>query len=903
MFILGQVLSIRLREEHARGQGRRLRRRRERLRSRARRTRSAAFAIQFGCDPERVDELIKAAFDEIDAARRRAPAMRRRRRYLDKVKETFTRDARDRAAARTSSGSAGSTTRTATATIRRSSSIPTPMLARMTAGQRQGRGEALPRHEAVLPGGDAAREVARTERERHSCASRRVRTYATARLPSHRAPAQYNAACASRVSSPSQDARALRRRSRRRRPRPISSRSNPRQSQIRRSTSRRYARASPRRSSRRSTARSPRSSSSRATPCAPASRSCRSIRGASPPRSARRAPPAPRARPRSGSRRPSSRARQKLVATGAVTGEELDRARETAETARADRRCARRARSRAIRSSCATTQIVAPSAGVVGDIPVRVGDRVTPADRAHHGHRQHTCSRRTSRSRSIARATSSPGSTSHRSRRRRTTGAIGSRQRAGSCRRRSTRDTQSVLVKADIDNADGHAARRSDRARARRVERCIPGCRVPALAVTRHRRPGVRVRRRAGRARRRSHGSARSSSAPLIDNDVRRDSRALARRPRRDIATPEAARRRGDRPHRPGKGQRLMFVDFFIRRPIFATVCAILIVLGGAIAIPSLPVARYPTLAAPQVVVTAVYIGASSRGRRGGGHDAARGGDQRRRGHALHPVVEHERRPVDDHRDVRAVARPRSRGGRRPEPRPAGAAAPARRGARDRRHGHEELDVDRARDRVLRPTTARTRRRSSRNYVDRYVRDELLRVPGVAEARIFSPRTYAMRLWLDPARLAARGLTAERRRRARCASRTSRSPPVSSASAPAPPGQALQISVRAEGRLPDAAAFERMIVKTGADGTLVQLKDVGRVELGAEDYGVALRFDGQRRDRPRRLPAARRQRARRRCGVSRRAAPARDAASRPGLHYADRRSIRPSRCARRSTRC
>src|SRR4051812_45928782 len=55
-----------------------------------------------------------------------------------------------------------------------------------------------------------------------------------------------------------------------------------------------------------------------------------------------------------------------------------------------------------------------------------------------------------------------------------------------------------------------------------------------------------------------------------------------------------------------------MIVDAFIKRPILAAVCSILITIGGAICIPQLPVARYPTLAAPQVIVTCVYIGASS---------------------------------------------------------------------------------------------------------------------------------------------------------------------------------------------------------------------------------------------------------------------------------------------------
>ena len=56
-----------------------------------------------------------------------------------------------------------------------------------------------------------------------------------------------------------------------------------------------------------------------------------------------------------------------------------------------------------------------------------------------------------------------------------------------------------------------------------------------------------------------------------------------------------------------------MFVDFFIRRPVFATVCALLIILAGAAVIPTLPIAQFPTLAPPQVSVTSVYIGASAQ--------------------------------------------------------------------------------------------------------------------------------------------------------------------------------------------------------------------------------------------------------------------------------------------------
>src|SRR6202042_255263 len=130
------------------------------------------------------------------------------------------------------------------------------------------------------------------------------------------------------------------------------------------------------------------------------------------------------------------------------------------------------------------------------------------------------------------------------------------------------------------------------------------------------------------------------------------------------------------------------------------------------------------------------------------------------------------------------------------------------------------------------------------NYLDIYVRDALKRIPGVADVQIFGERKYSMRLWLDPVRMAGRGLTA---------------PDVVNALSeqnvevgagqvgqqPAPEGQQYQISVRAVGRLSEPVEFDNIILKTNADGTLVRLKDVGRAELGAEDYSWALQFNGQ----------------------------------------------------------
>jgi HAE1 family hydrophobic/amphiphilic exporter-1 len=116
-------------------------------------------------------------------------------------------------------------------------------------------------------------------------------------------------------------------------------------------------------------------------------------------------------------------------------------------------------------------------------------------------------------------------------------------------------------------------------------------------------------------------------------------------------------------------------------------------------------------------------------------------------------------------------------------------------------------------------------------------------VPGVADVFIFGERKYSMRLWLDPARMASRGLTAGdavsalQEQNVEVAAGQVGQPPIKA-------GQQFQISVRAIGRLTESWQFENIILKTNADGTLVRLKDVGRAELGAENYGSSLQYDG-----------------------------------------------------------
>jgi HAE1 family hydrophobic/amphiphilic exporter-1 len=285
-----------------------------------------------------------------------------------------------------------------------------------------------------------------------------------------------------------------------------------------------------------------------------------------------------------------------------------------------------------------------------------------------------------------------------------------------------------------------------------------------------------------------------------------------------------------------------LFVDFFIRRPVFATVCALLIILSGAIAIPSLPVAQFPQLAPPQVQVSSVYTGANAQtvesavtipleqainGVPGMKYITSSSGND---GSSSVTIT------FDSTRDVDLAAvdvqnRVNQALGRLPnEVKNTGIII-------TKQFSGFVLAAGVYADQ------AQYDSQFISNYLDVYVKDALKRVPGVGDAVIFGERKYAMRLWLDPSLLAARGLTATNV----LAALQEQNVQVAAGQVGQPParvGQVYQISVRAIGRLSEAKEFDNIILKTGTDGTLVRLKDIGRAELGAEDYGTILRYNG-----------------------------------------------------------
>ena len=130
------------------------------------------------------------------------------------------------------------------------------------------------------------------------------------------------------------------------------------------------------------------------------------------------------------------------------------------------------------------------------------------------------------------------------------------------------------------------------------------------------------------------------------------------------------------------------------------------------------------------------------------------------------------------------------------------------------------------------------------NYVNANVTDVLKRIDGVGDVTIFGDKQNAMRIWLNPQELTARGLTALD------VSQAVRSQNVivgagSIGQQPNPGNQDYELPVQIQGRLQDASEFENLVVKTLDDGSVVRLRDVGYAELGAENYGQNARVNGQ----------------------------------------------------------
>ena len=285
-----------------------------------------------------------------------------------------------------------------------------------------------------------------------------------------------------------------------------------------------------------------------------------------------------------------------------------------------------------------------------------------------------------------------------------------------------------------------------------------------------------------------------------------------------------------------------MFIDFFVKRPRFAAVCSVIIVLLGLICIPTLPVAQYPQIAPPQVTVTANYIGANAQvvesavttpleqelnGAEGMKYMTSTSSND---GSSTVTIVFNTGRNLDAALlDVQNRVQ----------------TAEARLPAEVKVTGVNIAKNSPAMVLVYGLYSDDGRYSSSfiSNYADRFIKDPLKRVKDVGNINIFGERKFAMRLWLDPSKLAARNLTANDVIK----SLQEQNVQVAAGQIGQPPSgdnQSVQMSVKATGRLQDPQQFGDLIIKNSNNGTLVKLRDVGRAELGAESYSSLLKFKG-----------------------------------------------------------
>lgn len=286
-----------------------------------------------------------------------------------------------------------------------------------------------------------------------------------------------------------------------------------------------------------------------------------------------------------------------------------------------------------------------------------------------------------------------------------------------------------------------------------------------------------------------------------------------------------------------------MFVRFFIDRPIFASVVAIIILLAGTLSLLSLPIAQYPEIAPPSVSVTASYTGA----------------DAQTVEEAVASPIEEQVNGAEDMMYMKSIS--------------SNDGSMALTVTFELGRDLELATVD-VQNRVnlataqlpqeVRNSGIQVQKQSPdivliinltsdqpqydtlflNNYAKINLYDALRRIEGVGNVSLFGDQDYGMRIWLDPDKLASYGLTVSDVIGA-VQEQNVQAPAGQIGMPPAPKGQQFQMSLRVKGRLTDTTEFGNIILKANPDGSAVRINDVARVTLGAKNYYTFARLSGQ----------------------------------------------------------
>ncbi|WP_035986093.1 efflux RND transporter permease subunit [Leptolyngbya sp. KIOST-1] len=283
--------------------------------------------------------------------------------------------------------------------------------------------------------------------------------------------------------------------------------------------------------------------------------------------------------------------------------------------------------------------------------------------------------------------------------------------------------------------------------------------------------------------------------------------------------------------------------DTFIRRPVLTTVCTLLIVLAGAVAIPLLPIEQLPEIAPLQIQVVSNYTGADAETVESN----------------VTTVLEREINGVEGMEFITSSSTNTGQSSINVVFQPGRSKDIAQVDVQNRVARAEPqlppevtqlgVTVNAQSPSILlvyRFFTDDDRYDALflSNYADLFILDEMKQINGVGNAEVFGAGRYAMRLWLDPSALAMQALTPQdvvaalQEQNIQVGGGAVGAPPVSS-------NQAFQYTVRLPGRLQEVEEFENLVVKVGQNGDLVRLREIGRAELGAQDYSFDARTGGR----------------------------------------------------------
>ena len=286
-----------------------------------------------------------------------------------------------------------------------------------------------------------------------------------------------------------------------------------------------------------------------------------------------------------------------------------------------------------------------------------------------------------------------------------------------------------------------------------------------------------------------------------------------------------------------------MFSSFFIHRPIFASVLSIIVTLAGGIAVFSLPIAQYPDITPPTVEVSAIYPGANAQvvadtvaapiEQQVNGVEGMLYMSSQCTNDGTYNLTVTFQNGVDLNMAQVLVQNRASLA------QPILPDLVKRRGVTVKKKSPSVLMIVN----LFSPKLTRDNLYLS-NYATIQLKDELSRLKGVGDITALGQRDYSMRLWLDPNKMASRGLTtsdvvsAIEQQNTQVAAGQLGQPPVNT-------GQVFQLTMSTMGRLSDIDQFGDMILKTDTSGRIVRLSDVANIELGAQAYDQTCTFNGQ----------------------------------------------------------